>query len=142
MHGDAEAVTLRQLAAPFAFLRRQLGDTAEPPGVDGIGLEWLAVVPPILRRFADVDDARRTDQLDEDVLGIAAERMRDFRDHGLDRKGMRYVRDGAEPADPRMRRCFRVLAPDVRNREGHVDKSLAELDRTSVLRLRRECRAQ
>jgi hypothetical protein len=36
MRGDAKAVPLRQLAAPFALFRRKLGDAAQSAGVDWI----------------------------------------------------------------------------------------------------------
>ena len=98
----------------------------------------FAVIPEILHRFPDVDDAVWTDQLDEHVLGIAAERVRDFGNHRLDRECMWNIRDRAEPADPRMRGCFRILAAYVWDRKRYVDKSLPELDRRLVFRARHE----
>ena len=52
----------------------------------------------------------RTDQLQQEVLRVAAELVREFGDEGLDREGMRDVVDRAEPADAHVRSRLAALA--------------------------------
>ena len=63
-----------------------------------------------------------------------------FSDHRLHREGARDVRYGAEPADAGMRSRFRILALDVGDLEGHVDKPHAEFERRLMHRIGGKCR--
>src|SRR2546430_7464100 len=63
-----------------------------------------------------------------------------FSDHRLHREGARDVRYGTEPADAGMRSRFRILALDVGNLEGHVDKPHAEFERRLMYRIGGKCR--
>ena len=62
----------------------------------------------------DVDLARRADQLEEHVLRVLADCVRELGHEGLHREAVRDVRDGAEPADPDVRLRLAVLAAEVR----------------------------
>src|SRR5206468_388727 len=100
---NTEAATGGQLPPPASFLGDQLGDPPQPPGVYGVDVVRLAVIPP--RRgglFRRLHDPRRTNQLQQHVLGIAAELLRDLGDERLDRPSMRHVVDRPEPANADM----------------------------------------
>ena len=90
MRRDTEPVTGRQLPSPAGFLGRKLGDPPQPSGVDRIDVVRVTIVPPrrsrLLGRF---HEACRTDQFQQEILGIAAELVRNLGDEGLDRPGMR-----------------------------------------------------
>ena len=122
-------------------LRRNLDDLPQTPGIDRIGLDWLAVVP-VLRRdlFTQIDDTRWTDQLQQELLRVAPKLMGDFRHEGLGAEGMRDVVHGAEPADPGMRLRFARLDAQVRDIEWRIDQPEPELDEEGMLRVRREGR--
>ena len=105
----------------------------------GIGLERLAVVPP--RRgdlLARIDDARRSDQLEQEVLRVLAQLMRDLGDERLDRPGVHHVVDRPEPADPHVALRLAALHADVGHVERRIDPAHAELDVEGMLRIGRE----
>jgi hypothetical protein len=94
MRGDPEPVTLRQLPSPAGFFGRKLGDPPQPSSVHRIGVIRLTVVPPSRRGFEGrIHDSCRADELQQEVLWIAAEFMGDLSNEGLNRPGMRHVVD-------------------------------------------------
>ena len=89
-----------------------------------------------------VHGPRRTDQLQQHILWITAELMRDLSDERLNRPGMRHVVDRSEPADADMRLRLAALQPDVRHVERRVDESHPELDELRIFRVGHEIRKQ
>ena len=70
---------------------------------------------------------RRADQIEQERLLILARRRRELGGEGLDRKPVRNVGDGAQPADLGVRFGLAVLDADVLDVEGHVDEAHARL---------------
>src|SRR6266850_8546516 len=139
VRGNAEPVTLGDGPAPAALVRDQLDDLAKTRGIDRIAVIGLAVVPEVFHRI-ELDDPGRADQLQQHILLIAFGGKGDFSDHRLHREGARDVRYGAEPADAGMRGRFRILALNVGDLEGHVDKPHAEFERGLMHRIGGKCR--
>ncbi len=139
MGRDAQAVSRLHLAAPLRGVRGRLDHAAQTAGLVGIAGRVFAI-DPVVGHAGGVDLARRPDQLQQIIFRIAPGRRRKLRNEALDREGVRDVGDRAEPADPRMRFRLRVLDPQVRDREGHIDRAHAELERRLVLRIGSEDR--
>lgn len=92
-------------------------------------------------RFARIKNARRPDQLEQHILGVATQGVGDLGDKGLDREGVRDVADRAEPANPRVRFGLAGLAAQIGDRERHVDDTLAQLTRLLSFRVGNKNRA-
>lgn len=131
MRGDPEPVPLRQLASPARLARDRLDHAPQPPGVDRIQRRILAVVH-VLHRDVRLETPRGPDQFEQEILRVAAGRVRQLRHETLDSERMRDVVDRAEPADPRVRLRGRVLDPHVRDRERQVRDPLREFARLLV----------
>ena len=80
------------------------------------------------------------DQLQQHLALIFTQFHSQLRGKGLDRPSTRNVRDGTEPADPRMRHRLAILAAHVRYLEGHIDMPHAGLDKELMATVRREGR--
>src|SRR6267142_6078326 len=132
--GDAHPLPLGQLLAPAGRMGRHLDDAAQAPGIDRIALGRLAVVPGVAEHLG-TDDPRWADDLQQEILRVAARRRGQFGHERLHRERMRDVRDRPEPADPRVGDRLRVLDADVGDRERHVDDAHAELEGRLVLRV-------
>src|SRR6516162_11909225 len=100
MHGDALAVPRRQLLAPLRLVGNELDHVTQPPGIDRVRLERVAVNYVVRGRL---DRARRPEELEQHLLGVAVCRMRELGDKGLYRESVRNIRHRPEPADARMR---------------------------------------
>src|SRR5262245_42893179 len=137
--GYSQSAALRHLTTPPGALRRNVDDVPQASGIDWIGPDWLAVVP-VRRRdlFAQINDARWTDQLQQEFLGITSQFVGNFRNQGLGAERMRNVVHGPEPANPGARLRFSRFDAQVGDVEWRIDQSEPELDEEGELRVRRE----
>ncbi len=142
VHGDAAALAIGQLAAPARFLGHELDDAAQPFRIDRVQSEIVAVVPELGALLPRIDDARRTDQREEIVLGVLAGGMRHLAGHRLHREGVRHVRDRAEPAEAHARLGLARLAAEIGDVERIVDEAHPHLERAFVAGIGLEDREQ
>ena len=139
VRGDAEPLPLGQLLAPPRLLGGDLHDVPQPPRLDGVGLERLAVVPPRRRDLlARIDGARRADQLQEEVLRVLPQLLGHLGHERLGRPGVHDVVDRPEPADAHVALRLAALHADVGHVERRVDPAHAQLDVEGMLRIGRE----
>ena len=84
-------MAFRQLPAPARLLGDEIDDAAQPPSIDRINVRILAIVPEILGRIADVDDAGGPDQFEDERSLVLAGGCRKLGGEGLDRERVRNV---------------------------------------------------
>src|ERR1700722_13295737 len=130
-------MSLRDLStAPTGLLGDQFHYVAQSASVYRIDFRILTVVPEVLHLLRDVEDARGSDQIEQERLLILARCRREFRDEGLNGESMRNVRDRAPPADLGVRFSLAVLDADVLDVKGHIDEAHALLERHLVFGIR------
>src|SRR5579871_1541043 len=113
----------RHLTAPARLFGDEFDNPAQAPGVKRVDLGILAIIPEVLDLLRNVEDAGRSDQIEQELLLILARRGSELRGEGLNGEPVRNVRNGAPPAYLGVRFSFAILDADVLDVEGHVDEA-------------------
>src|SRR5258708_31604567 len=104
LYRDAQTMALWQLTSPAGFLGGALHDAARTGRVDRIRIPGIAVVPQLAGHgLARIDDARRADHLEQEVLGILPSFGGQFPHHALHGELVRTLVARPEPADAGLR---------------------------------------
>lgn len=114
MHGQSPATAISRLAlCPSRPFGCQLQNPAQAPGIDRVGLVRSAIVWII--GAIQIQDPRRSDQLEHVVKRIAARQMSEFVSEGLNRERMVDIGHRPQPSDAHVRHtlCVKLAGPPL-----------------------------
>src|SRR3954454_2144142 len=139
LYSDAQPVTLRQLAPPAGFLGGELDYATGAGGIDRIRIPRISIVPQLVGHgLARINDTRRADHLEQELLLILAQLGSQLPNHRLHGERVRNIVYRTEPADTGMRRGLTGFQAQVRHVERRVDQAQSQLERAFAMRIRHE----
>src|ERR1700687_1299010 len=126
MDSDTHSASLTHFAlAPAGLFGGYLNDAAQAAGIDRIGTIGRTVIR-VVSPF-EIDNARRSDQLQQIIKRVAPGRMRQLIGKGLHGEGMIYIPDRPQPSDPHVGFRRAVLDPQVGDVVWNVGPPQAEV---------------